>query len=209
MTAPATLNAQPTLTFWFDFASTYAYLTACRIRAMGETAGVSIATRPMLLGPIFNAQGWATSPFNIYPAKGAYMVRDVTRTATARGNAFQMPDPFPANGLVAARIGMIAEAEGWGLAWTERVFQAEFAEGRDISELATLEDCLASVGQSSDVVLRSQTDQNKLALRQQTQRAAERGIFGAPALITSDGELFWGDDRLQQALEWERAVSHN
>ena len=78
-------DMKPTLVFWYEFASTYSYLSAMRIEAEAERAGVAIEWRPFLLGPIFKAQGWTTSPFNIYPAKGRYMVRDIERLAAARG----------------------------------------------------------------------------------------------------------------------------
>ena len=67
--------------FWYDFASTYSYLSAMRIESLAAGAGVEIVWRPFLLGPIFRAQGWDTSPFNLYPAKGRYMVRDIERLA--------------------------------------------------------------------------------------------------------------------------------
>ena len=58
----------PKLEFWYDFASTYSYLSAMRIEALAAPAGVEIVWRPFLLGPIFQAQGWTTSPFS--PAYG-------------------------------------------------------------------------------------------------------------------------------------------
>ena len=88
------------LTFWFEFASTYSYLSAMRIEELAAKAGVEIVWKPFLLGPIFKAQGWDTSPFNLYPAKGKYMVRDMERIAEARGLKFRLPDPFPQNGLL-------------------------------------------------------------------------------------------------------------
>ena len=72
------------ISFWYDFASTYSYLAAMRIDSLAAAAGVEVAWRPFLLGPIFKAQGWDSSPFNIYPAKGRHMVRDLERTAAAR-----------------------------------------------------------------------------------------------------------------------------
>src|SRR5262245_51053650 len=69
----------PMLDFWFDFASTYSYPAATRISPLAAIAGVTIRFRPFLLGPIFKAQGWETSPFNLYPAKGRYMWRDLER----------------------------------------------------------------------------------------------------------------------------------
>ena len=70
---------RPRLEFWYEFASTYSYLTAMRIEALAEKAGVDVIWKPFVLGPIFSAQGWNTSPFNIYPAKGKYMVREMER----------------------------------------------------------------------------------------------------------------------------------
>lgn len=101
------------LTFWFEFASTYSYLSAMRIEVLAEEAGVGIVWKPFLLGPIFKAQGWDTSPFNLYPAKGKYMVRDMERIAEARGLKFRLPDPFPQNGLH-GRLALVGLEEGWG-----------------------------------------------------------------------------------------------
>ena len=69
--------AGPKLEFWYEFASTYSYPAAMGIEALAETAGVEVVWRPFLLGPIFGEQGWNDSPFNIYPAKGRYMWRDM------------------------------------------------------------------------------------------------------------------------------------
>ena len=80
-----------TLDFWFDFASTYSYPTAMRIGARADAAGVEVRFRPFLLGPIFKAQGWDTSPFNVYPAKGRHMWRDVQRICDALKLAFRRP----------------------------------------------------------------------------------------------------------------------
>jgi 2-hydroxychromene-2-carboxylate isomerase len=85
---------RPKLEFWFDFASTYSYLTAMRIEPLAAAAGVDVAWRPFLLGPIFKSQGWMTSPFNLYPAKGRYMIRDCERLAETRGIVFHMPSTF-------------------------------------------------------------------------------------------------------------------
>lgn len=103
----------PKLEFWYDFASTYSYLTAMRIEDLAGAVGVGIDYRPFLLGPIFKAQGLTTSPFVLNIAKGRYMARDIGRIAAARGCAFHMPETFPANSLAAARIAMVAEQEGW------------------------------------------------------------------------------------------------
>lgn len=194
-----------TVEFWYEFASTYSYLSVMRIEAAAQAAGVKIAWRPFLLGPIFKAQGWDTSPFNVYPAKGRYMVRDIERIATARGLVFRMPETFPANGLEAARIALVGAAAGWCPDFTRAVFAAQFSRGEDISRPELLTSILASLGLDPvQVIAASCSGANKQALRSQTEVAVKRGVFGAPSFTTADGELFWGDDRLEQALAWAK-----
>src|SRR6186713_548436 len=98
------------LDFWYDLASTYSYLAATRIRPLAEAAKVTVRFKPFLLGPIFKAQGWDTSPFNIYEAKGRYMWRDLERLCSELDIAFRRPSPFPQNSLLAA---LAADGEIW------------------------------------------------------------------------------------------------
>ena len=106
--------AQPIVDFWFDFASTYSYPAAMRIGDAAERAGVAVRFRPFLLGPIFKAQGWDTSPFNIYEAKGRYMWRDLERLCADLELPFRRPEPFPQNSLLAARIALVGLAPALG-----------------------------------------------------------------------------------------------
>ena len=194
-------TSNPRLEFWHELASTYSYLSAMRIGALAEAAGVTVIWKPLLLGPIFRAQGWDTSPFNIYPAKGKYMVRDMERLAAARGLPFRLPTPFPQNSLHAARLALIGHAEGWGVAFTHAVYEGEFAGGADIGEKRVLGAILKRLGLDAEALFaRSETPENKQRLRQQTEEAQELGIFGSPSFLVG-GELFWGDDRLEHALE--------
>jgi 2-hydroxychromene-2-carboxylate isomerase len=189
------------ITFWFEFASTYSYLSAMRIEEMARDAGARIVWKPFLLGPIFKLQGWETSPFNLYPAKGKYMVRDIERIALARGLAFRLPEPFPQNSLQAARLALAGLEEGWGPAFIKGVYKAEFAEGRDIASHETLARELEAAGASpQEAFSRAQADEIKAKLRANTEAAQAAGIFGAPSFTTVTGDLFWGDDRLEQAL---------
>jgi 2-hydroxychromene-2-carboxylate isomerase len=191
------------LEFWYDFASSYSYLTAVRIEAQAKRAGVEIVYRPFLLGPIFKAQGWTTSPFNLFPAKGQYMVRDITRVANARSLPFRMPEAFPANSLHAARVALAGESSGWIAPFTRAVFEAEFTAQRDIADPTVLASVLERIGVDAQAALaRATTPEIKDRLRAQTETASTRGIFGAPTFLASDGELFWGDDRLDQAISW-------
>jgi 2-hydroxychromene-2-carboxylate isomerase len=194
---------KPVLEFWYEFASTYSYLSAMRIEAAAEEAGVALVWRPFLLGPIFAAQGWTTSPFNIFPGKGRYMWRDMEREAARLGLRFCRPDPFPQNGLLAARIALLGGDRGWGPAFTKAVYTAEFAKGRNISDPVILSELLTELGVDAAAMLEeAEAEANKTRLRRLSEEAQSRGIFGAPTFFAEDGEMFWGNDRLERALEW-------
>jgi 2-hydroxychromene-2-carboxylate isomerase len=201
------------LDFWFDFASTYSYPAAMRIGALAADAEVTVRFRPFLLGPIFKAQGWTTSPFNLYPAKGRHMWRDLERLCADMGLPFRRPDPFPQNSLLAARVAF-AGFEGtlganfWGEEFCRAVFQAEFGEGRRIDDPATIADILVRSSIDSRAALAAaQSDASKARLQVQTDEAQRLGLFGAPSFVTADGELFWGNDRLDAALRWTKRVA--
>ena len=197
--------AAPTLDFWFEFASTYSYPAAMRIGLLAQARGVSVRWRPFLLGPLFKVQGWETSPFNLYPAKGRYMWRDLERVCATHGLPFVQPAVFPQNTILAARVAMIAFAEGWGEDFSRAVYAAEFGEGHDIGVPDTVASVLTALGHNAAAAIaRAQSDANKLALRKNTEEAQTRGLFGAPSFVTADDELFWGNDRLEAALDWAR-----
>jgi 2-hydroxychromene-2-carboxylate isomerase len=194
---------RPLLEFWYEFASTYSYLAAMRIEAAAEQAGVALVWRPFLLGPIFKAQGWETSPFNLYPAKGRYMWRDMEREAVKFGLPFYRPNPFPQNSLLATRIALLGIDRGWSPVFTKAVYAAEFGEGRNIADAAVLSGILSGLGLDAEAIMaEAQGEANKARLRRLGEEAHARGIFGAPTFVAEDGELFWGNDRLEQALDW-------
>lgn len=194
--------SRPSVEFWFEFASTYSYLSVMRIEQAAQAAGVEVAWRPFLLGPVFLALGWNDSPFNIYPPKGRYMWRDLARLAAKYGLPFSLPSRFPRSGVLAARVALIGVAEGWVAPFARAVMTANFAEDREIGEAVVIEAVLRDLGLPVDAVLASAlAEDNKLALRSQTERAAELGLFGAPSFRVGD-ELFWGNDRLEDALAW-------
>jgi 2-hydroxychromene-2-carboxylate isomerase len=198
----------PTIDFWFDFASTYSYPAAMRIRPLADEAGVAVRFRPFLLGPIFKAQGWTTSPFNLFPAKGQNMWRDLERICTDAGLPFRRPSPFPQNSVLAARVALVGLNEGWGEQFCLDVFRAEFGQGRSIDDASVLADVLSHLNVAPETSLAAATsDDNKLKLRAQTEQAQQLGVFGAPTFTTADGELFWGNDRLGRALLWARQNS--
>jgi 2-hydroxychromene-2-carboxylate isomerase len=196
----------PSAEFWYEFASTYSYPAALRVAALADKRGVSLVWRPFLLGPIFMAQGWRDSPFNLYPAKGRYMWRDLERTCEAMGVPLKRPEPFPQPSLLAARIALALQGDE-RMNFSRLVFAAEFSHGLPIGDRATLGPLLAACGVDPAAAFeRAESDANKALLKAETARAAEIGVIGAPCLVAADGEVFWGNDRLEQGLEWAARV---
>jgi len=192
------------LEFWFEFASTYSYLAAERVGDLAAKAGVAILWRPFLLGPIFNSQGWNNSPFNIYPVKGAYMWRDMERLTANYGLKLRRPSVFPRNGLLAARIALAHDEQRWIGDFVRAVYRANFAEDQEISDPAVIAAILKSLRLEPVAILDAvNADANKARLKAQTERAIQLGLFGAPSFTVGE-ELFWGNDRLEQALDFAR-----
>lgn len=190
--------------FWFEFASTYSFLSAMRLPDIAARRDIEILWRPFLLGPIFTSQGLTSSPFSVYPIKGRYMWRDVERRAKRLGLAFRQPERFPHNGLLAARVATAAPPGTAMTRFCQTVYEAEFVHGCDISDRLTISTCAKAARLSSDVIDRAASDDIKQQLHKTTEDAQTRGIFGAPS-FTVGNELFWGDDRLEDALDWAEA----
>jgi 2-hydroxychromene-2-carboxylate isomerase len=180
-----------------------------RIEALAEAAGVEVRWRPFLLGPIFSAQGLPSSPFNLYPVKGRYMWRDMEREGARLGLTVRRPDPFPQNGLAAARVALLGADHPWGPTFTRAVYARQFGEGRSIAEPAAVAGVLKGLGLDGEAILKTASaEPNKTRLKAVTEEARSRGIFGAPTFFTDDGELFWGNDRLEQAIAWAAGERH-
>ncbi|XWN31874.1 MAG: 2-hydroxychromene-2-carboxylate isomerase [Devosia sp.] len=195
------------LTFWYDFASSYSYLTAMRFEEAAQKAGVAATWRPFLLGPIFQDAGYDGSPNLVAPSKAAYMWRDIKRRAESRGIDFFKPYVFPQRSVAACRAA-IAVSEADRPALTRAIFTQSFGQNRDIADLEVIAEAARQAGLDADAVVAGTKDGAvKQALFDNVARAKEIGIFGAPSFETSDGELFWGDDRLDDALAWEKTGS--
>jgi len=188
--------------FWFDLASPYSALASFRISEVAR--GLEVRWRPFLLGPIFKAQGWNDTPFNLYPAKGRWMWRDVPRRSARSGLRFRQPSVFPRSSVLAGRVALVALMEGWGEACVKEVFRSEFERDADISSPEVMTRLVGELGHDgAAAVARAQTQPIKDTLRAHTDEAGRRGIFGAPTFLVGE-ELFWGDDRLEDAVAWAR-----
>ena len=193
-------GVQPQLEFWFDFASNYSYLSVMRIEHLAAQAGVRVAWRPFLLGPIFRDFGWNTSPFLLQPEKGRYTWNDMRRRAARYGLAFNRPSAFPRNALLPMRVALLASNEPWIGGFCQRVMQQNFVEDVDINDPAHVRRALDGLVADPDGFMQTaQSEAVKARLREQTGQARARGVFGAPTFFVGE-ELFWGDDRLEDAI---------
>jgi 2-hydroxychromene-2-carboxylate isomerase len=196
--------AMHTIEFWFDFGSNYSYLSMMRIQRLAADAGVRVVLQPFLLGPIFKAQGWDTSPFVLQEAKGRYVWRDMERQCAKHGLRWRRPSAFPRNGLLAARVALQGEGTDWAFEFCERVMLANFADDREIGDETVIGGILAGLGvDSGAIIAAAQGEAGKAGLRARTAAAQARGIFGAPTFFVGD-EMFWGNDRLEDALAYLR-----
>lgn len=187
--------------FWFEFGSNYSYLSAMRIEQAARSAGAPLLWRPFLLGPVFRELGWEGSPFLDQREKGEYVWRDMARRAAKYGLPFRRPGVFPRRALLPMRVALLAAREAWMGEYCRRVMRMAWAEDREIDDPAPVLEALAGLAPDPRaLVAQAGLDAAKAALREQTIDARRLGIFGAPSFIV-DGELFWGDDRLEDALE--------
>jgi 2-hydroxychromene-2-carboxylate isomerase len=191
------------LQFWYEFASTYSYVAAMRVEKECARAGVTLEYRPFLLGPIFQELlGIKDSPFNVQPARGRYMWRDLERLCQKHGLRWRRPSVFPRPSVLAARVALAA---GPAIApVTRAIFAANFADDQDISDPAVLRRLVESAGADGEGILaRAQTEEVKDRLRANTAEAKRIGVFGAPDFMVG-GELFFGQDRLEDAIAWAK-----
>lgn len=191
----------PTLEIWLEYASTYSYLTVARVGELARQRGVTLDWQPFFLPPVRDQQQLGF-PFPEASAKTAYMWRDLERRARRLGLPYRRPKQYPVNSLQTIRVALLGAREGWCQAFTEEAFRLHWTEGQLIGTDENLGAALRHAGQDpARVVPAASSPENKEALKAQTPRALERGIFGSPSFVVS-GELFWGDDRLEDALEF-------
>ncbi len=195
----------PPIEFWFEFGSNYSYLSAMRIEALARSASVPLHWKPFLLGPIFRELGWQSSPFAEQKEKGEYVWRDMARRAAKYGIPFTRPSAFPRRALLPMRVALLGAQQAWMGEYCRRIMLRNWSEDADIDDAGAVLAALEGLVAEPEAVLReAEGEANKAALRAQTATARTLGIFGAPTFIVQ-GELFWGDDRLEDALEFAQA----
>jgi len=193
------------LEFWFEFGSNYSYLSGMRIEAAAARFDVQVTWKPFLLGPIFKSFGWHTSPLVLQPEKGAYVWKDMVRQCKKYGLAWTQPTTFPRAALLPIRVALVGATQPWIGEFSKRIFSLNFVSDRDIDSREAVEEVLTQLNLPAAAILaEAQTEANKLRLREQTALARAMGIFGAPMFFVR-GEMFWGNDRLEDALGFAAA----
>ncbi|MEW6373636.1 MAG: 2-hydroxychromene-2-carboxylate isomerase [Pseudomonadota bacterium] len=197
---------RPALDFWFEFGSNYSYLALMRIEELAQRSGVVLRWRPFLLGPLFRQLGWNTSPFVLQEAKGRYMWRDMEREARKHGLPFVRPSVFPRVALLPMRVATLGAEEPWMGEFCRRVMRQNWVDDLDIDTPENVLRALDGLVDAPQAVLAAALlEENKLRLRASTEQARARGIFGAPTMLIGD-EMFWGNDRLEDAVAWAAAA---
>lgn len=193
-----------TVEFFFDLGSPAAYLAFRRLPAICAAADATLHWRPMLLGGVFQATG-NQSPVNV-PAKGAYIFTDLQRFARRHDIPFRRNPHFPINTLTLMRMatGLQVREPQRFLPYLDAMYRAIWADGLDMNDPAVVAGVLQRAGFDPDALLALAGDPEvKQRLKDDTQEAVARGVFGAPTFFV-DGEMYWGQDRLdfvKEALE--------
>lgn len=192
------------IAFYFEFASPYAYLAALRIDEAAARHGREVDWKAVSLGHVMKARG--ASRDSMGREKLAYIRRDAARTAEMHGAPFRMPEVFPVDSRAARQVFYGVKARDGALAarFARAVYGRYWGEGRDVTTPGQLVEAGAAIGVGEDEVEAALADPAaRQAAIDATAEAIERGMFGAPAFIV-DGELFWGQDRIDM-IEWRLA----
>jgi len=193
--------------FWFSVGSTYTYLSVMRLERVSRETGIAFRYRPFDVRSIMKAMNNAFLAGK--PEKYAYMWRDIARRAAAYGIVANVPVPHPIQQLeIANRVGVLAAEEGWCEAYARVTYRRWFEQGQEPGSEPNLSDSLYEIGQDpARVVAWAQTEAADTALHAATAEARSLGIFGSPNFVVGGRELFWGDDRLDDAIVWYRKTA--
>ena len=188
---------------WFSIGSTYSYLSVMRLPEIATRTGISFRWRPFNVRTIMREMD--NIPFANKPVKAAYMWRDVERRAAMYGLYPTLPAPYPLKELeLANRVAIVAAAEGWVEDYARSAYKRWFEDGDPAGSEPNLTQSIKDCGHSAARVIDLANASEAMAsLDAETSAARELGIFGSPTFVVGR-ELFWGDDRLEDAIAWRR-----
>jgi len=189
--------------FWFTMGSSYSYLSVMRLLEVERSTGIRFDWRPFHLLVIL--QEMKHVPFADKPAKSAYMWRDIERRAVMYGIPASLPAPYPAKqSVMANRVAILGMRQGWGKEFVHAAYRRWLQLGQETGSEPNLSESLRDIGQDPQSVLAlANSSETEAALMAATDIARELGIFGSPTFVVGR-ELFWGDDRLEDAISWHK-----
>lgn len=190
--------------FWFSIGSTYTYLTVMRLPDYGKEIGLNFNWRPFNVRTILVEQN--NIPFAGKPVKAAYMWRDIGRRAAKYGLPISVPAPYPLEHLpLANQVALLGIHEGWGQDYVAATYRRWFQDRQPAGSEPNVSESLREIGQDPKRVLEAaSTPAIEDGLASETEEAKRLGVFGAPSFVVN-GEVFWGDDRLEDAVSWARS----
>jgi 2-hydroxychromene-2-carboxylate isomerase len=188
-----------TIDFFFFYGSIHTYLSVMRIEKLAAAAGFAVRWRPFNLREILIEQN--NTAFAKNQIRLDYNWRDIERRAARLQVPFAGRAPYPVDpDLVALRVGVIAAAQGWCADYTKATFRAWFLEKEIVGQAKHVEKVLAALGRPAEQILaQAKSAQTEALVKAATDAARELRVFGSPTFAVG-GDIFWGDDRLEDAL---------
>jgi 2-hydroxychromene-2-carboxylate isomerase len=195
--------ADAAIDFWFSIGSTYTYLTVMRIDDVAKREDIEFRWHPFSVRVVMTEQN--NIPFRGKPIKTAYMWRDIERRAAMYGFPARVPAPYGLTEFdLVNKIAVLAIQEGWCRDYVKESYRRWFQKGEEAGLSPYLQDTLRYIGQDPERVL---TAANSQAIEQAYSRATDQArglnVFGSPSFVVA-GEVFWGDDRLEDAVQWAK-----
>lgn len=190
--------------FFFFIGSTYSYLSVCRADAAAARAGSELIWRPFSVRTLMREQ--SNVPFATQPIKMKYMWRDIERRAARFGVPFAGVPPYPIDpDELANHVATLAASKGWCREFTQAAYREWFLGKQDPGAPNALRRILESLGQDAERCIgQARAESTKRDYLATTAQARQLGMFGSPTFVV-EREIFWGDDRLEDALEWRRS----
>lgn len=195
------------LTCWISIGSTYTYLTSQRIMDVIKHQSIDVVIKPFSVREIMKEMENIPFPLSKLE-KVNYMWRDIERRSLKYDLAVpKTPVPYPLKDFDQANlVGVLAAKEGWYLEYLKTTYRLWFIDRLEAGSEENLRKTSRLLKKDfNDLMLRSRSEEISKNYRENTKEARASGIFGAPSFQVSD-EIFWGDDRLEDAIEFHNSI---
>ena len=188
--------------FYFDFGSPYSFLAHKEIRKIEKEHSVKVKYMPILLGGLLKSAG--IKPNVDIPIKGKYMIKDCKLWAEKYNIEFKFNNYFPITTINLMRCVLVAEKKSFAKNFIDKVFDAIWKDGLNLNDNIIIEKLLKNLDiNPKNFLMEAIETKIKDELKERTDKAFEKGIFGAPSFIINN-KIFWGQDRLDFVLNEAR-----